>query len=99
MRMPPPRSLPGPAVTWGRRLPAAPLRELVERRVVEIAADDPAEYYRTRNSVARELRMSGQSMKLLFERDTVWYGVADRVCCALGLHPAEVFGSDWTADA
>ncbi|MDQ3954131.1 MAG: hypothetical protein M3285_01090 [Actinomycetota bacterium] len=65
------------------RYPAAPLVELILRRAAEA---------RSKRDFYRDLGVSGDYLKT---RDFVDGVFVDRVCCALGVHPTAVYGTDY----
>lgn len=69
------------------RYPAAPLLALIEKRAAQAASK--RDFY-------REL---GTSAEALRRRETLDGLLVDRVCCALGIHPSSVYGSDYEAVA
>lgn len=63
--------------------PAGPLMELISARASQ--AESKREFYRELGTNASALR----------DRKTFDGVFVDRVCCALGVHPSSVYGSDY----
>jgi transcriptional regulator with XRE-family HTH domain len=65
------------------RLPAKPLAELIQRRAS--AAPSKSQFF-------DDLGLSPQGWN---KRQYVTESLVDRICCALGVHPSSVYGSDY----
>ena len=66
--------------------PAAPLRRLIESRAAE--AVSKRDFY-------RDLGTTQQALRRRERFDGIF---VDRICCALGVHPSSVYGSDYDLD-
>lgn len=79
-------------------LPVGPLVDYVERVAIERAESVKGQI----SGVSAVLRPFGDNVYRAYWRAkragtiTVWQ--ADRLACALGVHPCELWGEDWWAD-
>lgn len=69
------------------KFPSAPLKEVVKRAAVVQGQD----YF-----AFMEQRGFGRDV---FRHDMVTYLTADKVCIAIGIHPVQVYGTEWWKEA
>lgn len=81
-----------------RHLPSEPLHEIIHAKAEQLSFAVDVEWNQQTdglNALRRHLRMSGSAFNRLLRCEKVRWDVADRVCDALGVHPAQLW-HEWT---
>jgi plasmid maintenance system antidote protein VapI len=70
-----------------RRLPAAPVKELMRLKKLESGLSWP--------NFARAIGVPKRTLERVSVQDVVTYGIADTLAIRLGTHPILIWGEDW----